>query len=96
MPNSSLPSKPNSRRKFLRASLATTVAAAAYPTLGTSPALAESSAPSDFELDELAIDDLQKLAESGDALAKHLASQWEYPLGWMGEFRASRLWRRLV
>jgi hypothetical protein len=33
-----------------------------------------------FVCTSIIIDDVQKLAEAGDALAKHLTSQWEYPL----------------
>jgi amidase len=76
MSNFSLSTSPNSRRKFLRTSLATTVAAAAYPTLGANPAFAESSSPPDFELDEQTIDDLQKLMQSGQTTAHSLTEKY--------------------
>ncbi len=80
MPNSSLPSKSGSRRKFLRASLATTVAAATYPALGAASGSergtsANSPVP-DFELDEWTIADLQKAMQSGQTTAYMLAEMY--------------------
>jgi amidase len=80
MSNSSLPSKSHSRRGFLRASFATTVAAAAFPVSSAagatgSPAIS-SPPPRDFELDELTIADLQKAMQSGQSTAYSLTEQY--------------------
>jgi amidase len=80
MSNPSLPSKPNSRRSFLRASLATTVAAAAYPALGTdrttNQTRAQSAPVRDFHLGEITIDDLQKAMQSGQTTAYSLTEDY--------------------
>lgn len=79
MSNSSLPSKPDSRRRFLRTSLATTVAAAAYPALGAARAPdppAANATPQEFELDEITIADLQKAMQSGQTSAYTLTEKY--------------------
>jgi amidase len=80
MSNSSLPSKPSSRRRFLRASLATTAAAAAYPAYGAARAIdharAQNTLVQDFHLDEVTIDDLQKAMQSGQATAYSLTEDY--------------------
>ncbi|MBZ5654176.1 MAG: amidase [Acidobacteriia bacterium] len=76
----SSPSKSKSRRNFLRASLATTVATAAYPALGAARVAdlppGPSQASTDFELDELTLDDLQKALQSGQATSRSLTEKY--------------------
>ena len=80
MSNSSLPSKSDSRRRFLRTSLASTVAAAIYPAPGAARATDRPStateAVHDFELDEWTIADLQKAIQSGQTTAHMLAQMY--------------------
>lgn len=61
------PSLSHSRRGFLRASLVSTAASAAYPALAAARVLEQetSAMPREFELDELTIDDLQQGIQSG-------------------------------
>jgi len=75
-----VPFKSNSRRSFLRAFIATSLAPAAYPALGAArvadvPAEA-SQTPADFELDELTLDDLQKALQSGQSTSHSLTEQY--------------------
>jgi amidase len=69
-----------SRRNFLRAGLATTVATAAVPALGAASAYdqAENSnvIPREFELDELTIDDLQQAMQSGKYSSRSLTEKY--------------------
>ncbi|MGD0824380.1 MAG: hypothetical protein ABR908_07340, partial [Terriglobales bacterium] len=75
MSTNSLPSKQNSRRSFLHASVGAgvtaTLATAAYPALGSARAADPAAAPlggnfeRDFELDEITIDGAQKAFQSG-------------------------------
>ncbi len=77
MSNNSLPS--NSRRNFLRAGLATTVATATYPALGAAR-IADQQSPDvirrEFELDELTIDDLQEAMQSGKSSSRGLTEKY--------------------
>ncbi len=69
----------NSRRDFLRAGLATTVASAAYPALGAVRVGDQESSnviPREFELDELTIDDLQQAMQSGKYSSRSLAEKY--------------------
>jgi amidase len=70
----------SSRRNFLRASLATTLATTVYPAVGAARAAdlaqAPSAAPHDFELDELALDDLQKTMQSGQFTSHSLTEKY--------------------
>jgi amidase len=70
----------NSRRTFLRASLATGIVTAAHPALGAArtqdQAPASSPAPRSFELDEMTIDDLQKAMESGQYTSRSLTEKY--------------------
>jgi amidase len=78
MSKNSLPS--NSRRTFLRAGLATTVATATYPALGAARVADQSSSsnviPREFELDELTIDDLQQAMQSGKYSSRGLTEKY--------------------
>ena len=69
-----------SRRNFLRASLATTLATTVHPALGASRvgdlAPASVAAPNDFELDELTVDDLQKTMQSGQFTSHSLTEKY--------------------
>src|SRR2546421_7784361 len=69
-----------SRRNFLRAGLATTVATAAIPALGAAPAIDQSPNPDviprEFELDELTIDDLQQAMQSGKYSSRSLTEKY--------------------
>lgn len=72
-------SKSNSRRNFLRASLATSVAAAAYPLDAVRFADSASEpnpSAKDFELDELTLDDLQKSMQSGQTTSRSLTERY--------------------
>jgi amidase len=85
MSTDSLASKDNSRRSFLRTGATTALAAAAYPALaagrtadtksGTSPAVARDF-KSDFELDEITIDDAQKAFQSGQYSSRSLTEKY--------------------
>jgi amidase len=79
MPDDPSP-RSNSRRTFLRAGLATTVATAAYPALGAARAAAQEPAtgmsPGEFELDELTIDDLQQAMQSGKYTSRSLTEKY--------------------
>src|ERR1700688_2740687 len=84
MSRDSQPPKNNSRRNFLRSGACTTLATAAYPALGAarvfdratlSAATATSSIP-DFELDEIAIDSLQKAFESGQYSSRSVTEKY--------------------
>jgi len=69
----------DSRRTFLRASLATTVASAAYPALGAARVAAQESPnviPREFELDELTLDDLQQAVQSGKETSRSLTEKY--------------------
>ena len=69
----------DSRRTFLRSSLATTVISAAYPALGAARATAQESPnviPREFELDELTIDDLQQRVGSGKETSRTLTEKY--------------------
>jgi len=74
------PLKSSSRRNFLRASIATTVATVAYPALGAARVAAPSPepapAPNNFELDELTLDDFQKVFQSGQATSHVLTEKY--------------------
>jgi amidase len=78
MSDSHLPS--NSRRNFLRAGIATTVATAAIPALGGARADDQSPNPDviprEFELDELTIDDLQQGIQSGKYSSRSLTEKY--------------------
>src|SRR6266850_2378704 len=79
MPKDPLTPNPNSRRTFLRAGLATTVASAAYPALGAARVLDQQSPdviPREFELDELTIDDLQQAMQSGKYSSRGLTEKY--------------------
>ena len=70
----------NSRRTFLRASLATGIVSAAHPAFGKAPA--EEQAPASnptvrsFELDEMTIDDFQKAMQSGQYSSHSLTEKY--------------------
>jgi amidase len=70
----------SSRRDFLRAGLATTVATAAIPALGAARADDQSPNPDviprEFELDELTIDDLQQAMQSGKYSSRSLTEKY--------------------
>jgi amidase len=78
MPNN-FPQK-NSRRKFLRVWLATSIASAAYPALGAARVLEQSVNPNviprEFELDELTIDDFQQAMQSGKYSSRGLTEKY--------------------
>jgi len=72
-----------SRRNFLRAGLATTVASAAVPALAaarvkgpTSQATDSNVIPREFELDELTIDDLQQAMQAGKYSSRSLTEKY--------------------
>jgi amidase len=69
MPANSLPPKCGSRRNFLRTGVTATLAAAAYPALGSARVVDPAPAPAfpvrDFQLDEITISDLQRAFQSG-------------------------------
>jgi amidase len=70
----------NSRRTFLRAGLATTVATVAIPALGAARAYEQAPEsnviPREFELDELTIDDLQQAMQSGKYSSRNLTEKY--------------------
>lgn len=78
MSKNSLPS--NSRRNFLRAGLATTVATATCPALAAARVADQSPSPNviprEFELDELTIDDLQQAMQSGKYSSRGLTEKY--------------------
>ncbi len=80
MSNHPIPSKSNSRRSFLRTSIATTVAAAAYPALGAARAADRPREPiptaKDFELDELTLDNLRMALQSGQSTSRALTEKY--------------------
>jgi amidase len=88
MSTDSLVPKFNSRRNFLRAGVTATLAAAAYPALGSTrvvdppPSPAPAPAPGvmnfkrDFELDEITIDDVQKAFQSGQYSSRSLTEKY--------------------
>jgi len=69
-----------SRRNFIRAGLATTVATAAVPALGAARVLDQQEntnvIPREFELDELTIDDLQQAMQSGKYSSRSLTEKY--------------------
>jgi amidase len=79
MPSSPGTFNPNSRRNFLRASIAT-VATATHPTLGVAriadAPLEPNPTPTDFELDELTLDDFQNALQSGHATSHSLTEKY--------------------
>ncbi|MGA6987869.1 MAG: amidase family protein, partial [Terriglobales bacterium] len=84
MSTNTLPSKlnsnSNSRRNFLRTGVTATLAAAAYPALG-SARVVESPTPAgnfknDFELDEITIADLQKAFQSGQHSSRSVTEKY--------------------
>jgi amidase len=70
----------HSRRSFLRSSIATAVATAAYPALGAGRIIdlppESSPAPKDFELDERTLDDLQKSLQAGQSTSHALTEKY--------------------
>ena len=80
MPKDPLSPSSHSRRSFLRSTIATTLATAAYPALGAARAADPASEPSpaakDFELDELTLDDLQKALHSGQSTSHSLTEKY--------------------
>jgi amidase len=88
MPIDSLSSKYNSRRNFLRKGVTATLAAAAYPALGSAcvgdstPASATvvanvvGDSVAQFELDEITIDDLQKAFQSGQYSSRSVTEKY--------------------
>jgi amidase len=86
MSTNSLPSKQNSRRSFLHASVGAgvtaTLATAAYPALGSARAADAAAAPlggnfeRDFELDEITIDGAQKAFQSGQYSSRSLTEKY--------------------
>jgi amidase len=84
MSTDSLPPKYNSRRNFLRTGVTATLATAAYPALGSArlvdspraPAAAVTNFKSDFELDEITIDELRKAFQSGQYSSRSLTEKY--------------------
>jgi amidase len=80
MPKDPLSPPSNSRRSFLRSTIVTTVATAAYPALGAARVAdlppEPNPAPKDFELDELTLDDLQKALQSGQSTSHSLTEKY--------------------
>jgi amidase len=70
----------NSRRTFLRASLATGIVTAAHPAFGAARAQDQAPASSpairSFELDEMSIDDFQKAMQSGQSSSHSLTEKY--------------------
>jgi len=91
MSGNSLPPKGNTRRNFLRAGTGATLAAAAYPALGAARVIdhastlevSSQSSSSDFELDEITIDSLQKGFESGQHTSRSVTEQYLERIAWM-------------
>src|SRR5271157_4992446 len=72
---------PNSRRGFLRAGLATTVATAVYPSLGAARVAEQAASgspqtPREFELDEMTIDSLQAAMQTGQYSSHALTEKY--------------------
>ena len=80
MQNHDFPLPSKSRRNFLRAGLATTLAAAAVPAFSEAPADDQESNPNviprEFELDELTIDDIQQAQQSGKYTSRSLTEKY--------------------
>jgi amidase len=80
MPTDSFRSKYTSRRDFLCAGVATTLATAVSPVLGSAgvadSTLAVTDFKKDFELDEITIDDLQKALQSGHYSSHSLTEKY--------------------
>jgi amidase len=84
MSGDSLPPKYYSRRNFLRTGMTASLAAAAYPALGSARVLNPSSVPAkvvgnfdrDFQFDEITIDDLQKVFQSGEYSSHSLTEKY--------------------
>jgi amidase len=86
--NPTVNSNSNSRRNFLRAGVTATFATAAYPALGAARVADTGPAPgpgvqdleqnfkTDFELDEITIDDLQKAFQSGQYSSRSLSEKY--------------------
>src|SRR6266403_1745371 len=87
--NPTVNSNSNSRRNFLRNGMTATLAAAAYPELGSrvvdcapGPGVQsldrnfEQNFKRDFELDEITIDDLQKAFQSGEHSSRSLSEKY--------------------
>src|SRR5512143_2125804 len=72
------PSLSNSRRGFLRASLVSTAASAAYPALAAARVVEQETPamPREFELDERTIDDLQQGIQSGKYSSRNLTEMY--------------------
>jgi len=89
MSTDSLPPKCNSRRNFLRAGVAATLATATYPALGSPRVVDSAPAPGpavgdfvkDFELDEITIDDVQKAFQSGQYSSRSLTEKYLKRIG---------------
>ncbi len=82
MPANSFSPKYKSRRNFLRTGVTATLAAAAYPALGSARGVDPASAPAvtdfkkDFELDEITIDDVQKAFQHGQYSSRSLTEEY--------------------
>ena len=85
MPTHSLPSRPNSRRNFLRAGVTAGLATVVHPALGSARVVDRPPAPvdaqsrslaGDFELDEITIDGLQKAFESGQYSSRSVTEKY--------------------
>jgi amidase len=84
MATDSLPPKYNSRRIFLRAGVTASLATVVHPALGSARVVdaAPASAPTvanfetEFELDEITIDDLQKAFKSGQYSSRSLSEKY--------------------
>ncbi len=85
MPTHSLPSRPNSRRNFLRAGVTAGLATVVHPALGSARVVDRPPAPvdaqsrslaGDFELDEITIDGLQKALESGQYSSRSVTGKY--------------------
>ncbi len=89
MSTDSLPPKYNSRRNFLRAGVTATLATATYPALGSAHVVDSAPAPgpavgdfvTDFELDEITIDDVQKVFQSGQYSSRSLTEKYLKRIG---------------
>jgi len=89
MSTDSLPPKYNSRRNFLRAGVTATLATATCPALGSARVVDSAPAPgpavgdfvTDFELDEITIDDVQKAFQSGQYSSRSLTEKYLKRIG---------------
>ncbi len=89
MSTDSLPPKYNSRRNFLRAGVTATLATATYPALGSARVVDSAPAPgpaagdfvTDFEFDEITIDDVQKAFQSGQYSSRSLTEKYLKRIG---------------